>query len=278
MRTQVFFWGLATVCCLSFGSQASAATLIAHWDFEDSLDLGLDSTPNNNDGTVSGTISQVAGALGGSGAYFLNTSSNPSTHAGAKITVPPLLGGFTAVPSVSYAMWFNLDSTSNSGVFRFDGLLSQGGTTYRILMDNDKPYLNTGGSPDIAPSALTPPFTTALTTGQWHHLALVINGDPSPTASRTANLYINGTLVATRTDPADNASAAALVTVLGEGFGGGNLLFLSGALDDVRVYQGALTVSEIQTLVGVPESGSLTLGCLGALGFLRFCHSRRRSG
>ena len=88
--------------------------------------------------------------------------------------------------------------------------------------------------------------TTALATGQFRHLACTWNGT-------TLSLYIDGVL---------NASTAQTLTPAGNtaplfiGQYGGNSDRLDGIIDEVRIYNSALTQAEIQALMsaGPPPS------------------------
>lgn len=242
----------AVVMVAALCSAAEAAVLVGQWNFENAANLGLDSSGTNHNGTVSGSVTQVAGPAGfGNAAHFDAATS-------AKIAVPPM-SGYDAKPGATFALWFKLDAIAA----RFDGLISQGGTAYRILTSFDKLYMNTGGGPDLTPSATGFHQGPAFNVGEWNHLALVIKDQGT---SRVAELYINGVLHNTNTQAATNASAGSFSTYIGAGDDGG-AHFLAGSLDDVRVYDGALTATEVAGLI--PEPMTLGLLAAGGLGLLR---------
>ena len=78
---------------------------------------------------------------------------------------------------------------------------------------------------------------SALTLNQWSHLSIVFDGSQ-------ARFYVNGTLVAT-------VSLAATLTArsgsLRLGADINTQQFFKGSLDEVRVYNRALSAAEIQT-------------------------------
>ena len=84
--------------------------------------------------------------------------------------------------------------------------------------------------------------TTGLTTGAWTHLAETFDGS-------SVRLYVNGTLVAT------TAAAGALASSTNPLRIGGNNIwgeYFSGLIDEVRVYNRALSAGEIQQDMTTP--------------------------
>jgi hypothetical protein len=80
-------------------------------------------------------------------------------------------------------------------------------------------------------------MASALSLGQWSHVAVIFNGTQ-------AQFYVNGTLVATR-------PVAASITARGNqlriGADANTQQFYRGMIDDLRVYNRALTASEVQS-------------------------------
>lgn len=235
-----------------------AAMLIARWEFEDSGNLGLDSTANANHGTVNGDVSQVAGK-NGHGAFFDGT--------GDYISKTNLAGGYTAGSGgYTFAAWVKHDAAASG----FDAILTQGigsGFTFRLLVNSaDTLYVNAVGEPDRTLTGNT------ITDGVWTHVAMT--GEQSAGPNRTGKVYLNGVLVNTFSQGGALPTVGPTHTTLIGGSDGGTLHQWRGVMDDVRVYQGALTESEIATLAGVPEPASLSLLLLGAI--LVNCFRRRR--
>jgi len=116
-------------------------------------------------------------------------------------------------------------------------------------------------------------FTATLANGKWYHLVAVISGG-------TATLYINNAAVGTpqpispvagmstretyslilvisnRTNMTANTQALAIGRISGEAFVQNNYFY--GSIDDVRIYNRALTAAEIKILYTTPYGGSLT--------------------
>ena len=76
----------------------------------------------------------------------------------------------------------------------------------------------------------------------WTHLAATF-GDT------TLRLYVNGVQVATQTVPAPIDTSNGTLTIGGDTFYGQHF---AGRIDEVRIYNTALTASEIQTDMATP--------------------------
>jgi Concanavalin A-like lectin/glucanases superfamily len=87
--------------------------------------------------------------------------------------------------------------------------------------------------------------TAALPLDAWTHLASTYDG-------ATLRLYVNGTQVATR------AISGALAATTGALRLGGNAIwaeYFAGQIDDVRLYERALSAAEIQNDMAAPAGG-----------------------
>jgi hypothetical protein len=78
---------------------------------------------------------------------------------------------------------------------------------------------------------------TALALNQWSHLAIVFNGSQ-------ALFYLNGALVSSKSL---NASLTARGRQLRTGADADTAQFYKGILDNVRIYNRALTPSDVQS-------------------------------
>ena len=109
-----------------------------------------------------------------------------------------------------------------------------GGLSYALYAHDDAPRpagtINTGGS-DV--SALG---TSALPVSAWTHLAVTFDGG-------TLRLYVNGVQVGTQAVSGTLRTSADALTI------GGNTVWaewFAGLIDEVRIYNRALTQGEIQ--------------------------------
>jgi hypothetical protein len=102
-------------------------------------------------------------------------------------------------------------------------------------------HVYTTGDKDVAGSSLLP-------TGRWSHLASTWDG-------RTLVLYVNGRKIASA--PLRQTAVASDKPLR---FGGNTVWneWFKGAIDEIRIYDRALTPSEIQEDEGAPSSGAAT--------------------
>lgn len=109
--------------------------------------------------------------------------------------------------------------------------------------------------------------------GAWHHVAWTVSGT-------TFSLYVDGVLSGTPSTltPDFLESGEAEIFRIGALARNGDGDFYTGLLDDVQIYSGALTGTEVSTLfsnpgTAIPEPRAALLGGLGLLALLR----RRRA-
>ena len=94
----------------------------------------------------------------------------------------------------------------------------------------------------------------------WHHIVGVYTGTEG-------TLYVDGSKVALSRDDPDPGGPLNSITadlLIGCGEGSGSLVkFFSGEIDDVRIYNRALTDSEVYDLNVIPAPGAVVLGSIG---------------
>jgi hypothetical protein len=114
-------------------------------------------------------------------------------------------------------MWLYPNSIAS-----LQGLLSFGAGSWRLFLNNAGLWFLNGGSGIIN-------VATAVTTGQWYHIALVKAG----TGTNQTSLYLNGVLIGSGTDA--NTYAPGIAYVGSEGAGS----YLNGFIDDLRITKAA---------------------------------------
>lgn len=201
-------------------------TLVGHWKLnETSGTSAADSSGLSTSGTVTGTASWVAAVRNNGFNFDGNT----------KIQVS---GMFSNPKNISVAAWAKLSTADISGSEiislgdHFMLRLDEAGTVKGIMYD---------GSTWQAVSA----SGTYAGTG-WHHFAAVFDDD-----NNTFKLYIDGSLAATASITASiNYSGLGSNTVIGRHGNSNTNMDFTGVIDDVRVYNYALTAAEVENLYG----------------------------
>src|SRR5690606_23713015 len=95
--------------------------------------------------------------------------------------------------------------------------------------------------------------TTILTDGQWHHVAVTLQDDGNPDISE-AKLYVDGLLESISSVDGESVNTVSFQNVqLGLCEIQAAYRYFDGRLDDVRIYDRALSAAEI-ALLGEPLS------------------------
>jgi len=221
--------------CQILTGQANAGdpTLVGWWTFDDgSGTMPLDSSDYRRDGEFVGSPQWDTGNKGGA----LRTS------AGNYVVIPGYTGVLGPNPRTCTA-W--IKTTTADGVIIGWGLLS-GGNKWIMRVNQ----VGGGGQLRCEVDAGYHYGTTRVNDDQWHHVAVVLEDDGSPDITEV-RLFVDGVLDADNSDLADepiNTIEAMDVTI---GQNPHNLATRSfdGLLDEVRVYDRALTEAEIRTVM-----------------------------
>jgi uncharacterized protein YciI len=216
------------------------AGLVGHWTFDDPANLGKDSASSNNAVAVGGAYS-FASARVGAGALALNGSDG-------HLEVPDNAGlRFTAGQSYTVTAWLYTATLSGG----WEGLVTKSRDAapwYGLWIDNLGEWI--GGS---VRNLVGPPVATDANGAiipQWHHAAMVQDG-----VAGTQSLYVDGTFATS-----GNAFDANGGGPLWIGGAASVSEFFNGLVDDVRLYNRAVTDQEIAQLFSAPApSGSLPL-------------------
>jgi hypothetical protein len=222
-----------------------SATLIAAYGFNEGQGTVLtDASGHGNNGTISGA-SWSGTAKFGKSLSFNGTSSmvsianSSSLDLGAGMTVEAWV-----LPS-SLSGWRTILEKDTSGSGQSYSLFASNGSS---TSGSSKPmvWVTSGGSEYGAGSA------TKISTGSWIHVAATFDG-------HTFRFYINGNLAGSQSftgslDLSNNPLCIGGNPVWGQ--------FFKGNIDEVRVYNGAISQSQIQTDMNTPV-GSGTSSATG---------------
>jgi hypothetical protein len=249
---------LCMVCSIlalsaAFSSIAGAAdpNLVGWWKFDEgSGTVAIDSSGNGCNGTING------GATWGVGSPYDNSRYLLFDGANDYVDVNYIPQGKFLFSNYTIAMWFRVDggsgqrdlfgATNNVGDH---GILLEHGhgqAPNGIRYINRSPFAPGGMG---TPEEIYSPSTVIVNDGQWHHIAAVRASDTSRL------LYVDGVQVGSNINnlPAFTAPARIALGVCKYSW---LTRWWNGGIDDVRIYNRALSLAEITQLAGSPLASS----------------------
>jgi hypothetical protein len=227
-----------------------ASNPVAYWRLDEQADwpTAYDSTENQFDGAVAGGTFQrpSVNALTGTAVQF--DDSNP-TEERIEIGNPAEL----QLNSMSIAFWMNAESNDEGIITKGRSRSSFDSRDWDVFGDGSNLCFAVGdGSNAIID--LREPFPSL---DAWHHVVATWDGTTNPDG---AKLYVDGALLGT-----DTASSTANSNVHDLFLGGSGSYRFGGLLDEVAIFDYALSATEVRGLYSavVPEPGSLALLLMG---------------
>lgn len=231
IKSTIGILSLASGLAATASAQSSLTNgLVAYYPFNGDA---TDASGNGNDGTTNG-IAWVSDRFGNA-----NAACQFYGNGGSYVDIPPSMS-LSFPDEITVSAWCAIEGpgTYDPRLISIDNLGSPSSSSYQLAFRPGTSTLvflvNTGGS------GFSAEWTGSITNGQWIHLAGV--------ATRTAaNLYVNGVLAASQPGPAISQSPQPTL------FNIGRLTVplydaFNGRMDDVRIYNRALSDSEIQQL------------------------------
>jgi PKD repeat protein len=225
----------------------------AWWKFDEaSGGIATDSSGNDNDGSIKGTYSRVAGACG-DGLYFDGTSTYVLVPDDDSLDAPKYL---------TYAAWLKPEPPVNPygmvhRYLNFTSLICKGSQDE----DNYELFIrDLDGTSKFSFETYSGSYKEYSTTGfgyeygQWQHVAFVADTD-----SGAAKLYINGEYAATVTSslPDSFATNNNALTIGVQQMYSPYFFRYKGVMDEVILYTIALTDDQVREVYGkcTPSSG-----------------------
>lgn len=223
-----------------------------------------DRSPYNRHGTLTNMGGQIAWAGTQGGVALQFDGSNDRVELPSSITIvsgTPFTVSFWAwtnnLTTQAYPHFLTLRTTSGTGPFEISAS-AQG--TYNGILWGSSDGIWIRGRVDIN-----------WTSGAWNHICFVYNGNAANSLASYA-VYLNGALQAnTITGPFATVTNS---TVLGGVAGGGSSNFLFGYLDDVRLWDRAISQSGASILasrrgIGLTPQRTRRVNTLGSQFWLR---------
>jgi uncharacterized protein YjdB len=220
-----------------------------HWTFDDgSVSLAVDSSGNGRTATLVNGISWVSGEIGGA------VSANAANR--QYVSIPPI--DLSRTHSVTVSLWANRTYSTAGGHTLFEATSDYINSTSGFGLFPDDATCHgiqaaLRGDIGLAANCYSPPSS-----GVWHHLAVVF--DKSQTGGNQVLFYVDGVL--------QSATWSVYASTNTNNFGndplylfsrGGTDEFDSGAIDDLRIYNAALTAAQIQQIYNSAQLVSLTV-------------------
>ncbi len=209
--------------------------------------------PNTYNGTLTGSTWTGSGKIGGALTFSAATDRVETTNpvaTGNKLTVGLWAKQSSATTNSAFASTWNSDGNSEGWVLQTG---AGSGNVIRVLVSN--------GTSDAGTNYVESPASSWPTTGAWHYVSFVYDG--ALAAANRVTIYIDGSAVTgtvTGTIPTTLVNNSTPFVI-------GNQKGVShpaaGTIDHVKVFNRALSATEIAAEYGAQNAGSetgLTLG------------------
>jgi Concanavalin A-like lectin/glucanases superfamily/Secretion system C-terminal sorting domain len=225
---QLFLYCLA--CSTSF-TQAPTSGMVAYWPLSGNF---TDAGPGAIATTVTGPIAATTNNLGTANSAMAFVNANPA--APTQYVSFPSTAAINFAPSADFSLClsFKLNSlTQAGGMGLFDHNLNHGGYGFYYYTAISKLVFNCRGA-NIQ-------LTTSFVANKWYHVTAVRSGS-------TLTAYVNGTLAGTIADGSGTQPYTYTGRIGASFFNGGSpqqYNALNGALDEIRIYNRALSTAEI---------------------------------
>ena len=281
---------VATVILLLGLTSNSSAVVIAHWALDETTGTTAADSVGGNDGTLQGDLTFDSGSPNGYGTVPGKFGNALEGFSGSDyVDVGNVLNPGTSDYSVT--LWFKPTQLRGTSF-----LASKGNETTAVpgwgFYHSSAKYFDARSAvgPDNRRRHRSHASGNNLNIGQWYHLALTLDYDPAvpdpagdPNNPNHWNMvsYLDGNPLPIRN--VDETMVGAITgpesMYFGRRVSSGSSMQSEGALDDIGIFNEALTQSQIQNIMinGVPEPSTIVLllfGLTSALVFRRYRRSK----
>src|SRR5579862_3990393 len=225
---------ILTLTCVC--SVRAASGPVAYYTFDEvSGTVAQDSSGNGYNGTLTGGVTRVQGVLNGALAFDGSTGyvsiPNSPNLTGGSVTVAAWIYRQSGVQKKFVSKW-----DDNTGNYQFD---------FQVYTDSKLWFQLQNG----ANVGLVWQGTTVINLNQWYHVAAVADA-----STGQVSLYVNGVLETLQSQTSWDGTIrnVNMEMNIGRKATGGD--YWSGSIDDVRIYNRALSAAEITALATAPPT------------------------
>lgn len=236
-------------------ANSTEAALVGYWSFNEGAGTNItDLSGSGNDGTIVNLRTNTwTTGINGSALYFDGTTGSGSTY--VKIQDSPSL---RITSAISFAAWVRLDNTNSdcpiidkeapSGLqcYWFGARGSSANSYDTASPGNFGILLNRSGNTGTAGWSLWGRNKGKLIQGKWVHLAATWDGT-------TVRYYTNGTQLSTTVAFSGTLNVSSAFLSIGENAVWNSTAF-QGVIDEARLYNTALSGSEVAALAKAPNA------------------------
>jgi hypothetical protein len=232
MKKLLFITELLFVVSLSLSAQVPTSGLAGYWPFRGNAN---DESTNANNGSVIGATLVADRFNNANSAYLFDGNDY--------ITVPHHTSLDMSGP-VSFSVWVKPSVIQTSGNRMILGKSDYSTKTNYLIRQIPNGYLQ------WEYQGYTENVINPMVVSTWHHIVVTAEG---PTLEK--KIYLDNQLVATQL--ASGASFGQVTNPLTFGYAGYNSEFYEGSIDDIRIYNTVLSVSDVNALFN-EENGTPT--------------------
>ncbi len=217
---------------------ADPAGLVGYWPLDEATGSSAgDQSGNNHSGKLNNSPVWTTGKLG---AALIFNGNNTTVDINTNVLNTSTSFSASAwVQLYDLSTWHTAVSQDGTNISGFYLQFTASGQFAFSLVNTD----STGGTTVRATSNFNPVINT------WYHIVGVYDA-----SVQQISLYVNGTLQSTQPVPAPwNATGE---TVIGRAKWGGNADFWNGKIDDVRLYNRALSATDVTSLYSLAPAQS----------------------
>ncbi len=236
--TGLFFLAVWLFLAAGLVTPIQAQTPSGHWTFDDgSGTMAADSSSNRRAASLANGVSWIPGQIGGA------VSAKPVQQ--QYVSIPRL--DLSSTHAVTISLWANRTYTTSGGhaLFEATGDYTNSTTGFGFFPDDDTCHgIQVALRGDVG---YTANCYSQPSSGVWHHLAVVL--DKSRTGGNEVQFYADGVLQPVswnlRASTNTNNFGSEPIYLFSRA---GATQFDSGAIDDLRIYDQALTAAQIRQI------------------------------